>query len=639
MIKLDKTRIDSFVGNIIPLRLLGVEKFGLDPVSWCLEGEGVKMRTFTPDTPYAGWYGDCSPFTDGVLLTLCTPGEAKVIATHEGKEYVCEISVREMKKASSDDEMNYYVGDMHIHTSTACSKPNGREFFINQRTNEGCLSKALSMMHDEGRLDTTVVSDHACYVNRKEFFRGFTDAEDICGDDIIVFPGAESEIIQGERDRFGVPRCNSGEIVTHNSDEWACVRSWNEFVTILGRSPFGFCTLAHPNLFTIRTRGHGSFSLRRNNTPRFQRMLRYVEMGDGTDRGGNLIHENMYTEALDNGFHVSTTCSSDSHSLVWGYERIPGKTIVMAPEKTREAFLDAFLNNRAYASMTGNVKVRYSVNGHHAPTTLPWSTKYHFHGEISYFYEDPTTEIVGAELISDGGVPVMELNFDDFSEFDFDFESSTASWFFLRLWDSQGRKTWSVPIWTGREPFLPETSRLEPLDKTGFTVVEEKSGKDASVLVNNDPFMPWRGEEGTATLLLDMQEKKNIRGLGVYPRILFGPHIQETGFAPNKFLAEFPFRYRISTSLDGQTFKKKAEGVFRSYSEEEIVPFERHDARYIRLEILSTIGKNCKRKKFENAKVALAELTPFTRAEKEHIRPYHDEKLAGAENYLLEEKE
>lgn len=638
MIKLDKEVIDSFVGNVVPLRLLGVEKFGLDPIIWHLSGEGVKMRTFTPDTPSTGWYGDVVPFTDGVLLTLCNPGKACVTAVFEGKEYTCQIRVRQMKKASSDDDMNFYVGDMHIHTSNACSKPNGREFFANHRQ-EGACSETLSMMHDEGRLDTTVVSDHACFVNRKEFFRGFLDAEDICGDELIVFAGAESEIVQTERDRFGIPRINSGEIVTHNADQWAGVRCYDDFLRILGSCPYAFCTLAHPNFFSIRTRGQGSFSLRRNNTPRFQRLLRYVEMGDGTDRGGNLIHENMFTEALDNGFRVSTTCSSDSHSLVWGYERIPGKTIVMAPEKSREAFLDAFLSCRAYASSTGNVKVRYSVNGHHAPTTLPWGTKYRFHVEISYFYQDPTTEIVGAELISDGGVPVMELAPENFSNFDFEYESDKASWFFLRLWDRQGRRTWSVPIWTGREPALPDTSRYEPLEKTGFTVVEEKSGKDASVLVNDDPFSPWRSDGETASLLMDMQEKKDIRGLGVYPRSLYGPHIQETGKAPNQFLAEFPFRYVISTSADGESFRKMAEGVFRSCSEEEIVPFVRHDARFIRLEILSTVGKNCKRPEFAHAKIAIAELTPFTRAEKEHIRPYFDAKMEEKGNYLFDNKE
>jgi len=637
MVRLSKTSIQSFEGNIIPLRLLGVTEMGLDPVSWHMEGFGVQMRAFGPEIPTLGWFGDTDPFTDGVLLTLCAPGEATVTAIYDGQEYACHITVRERKKASSDDRMNYYIGDMHIHTTTACSKPNGRTI-LTERTDGSSIEIPLNMMHDEGRLDTTVVSDHACFVNRKEFFHGFTAAEDICGEDLIVFPGAESEIVQSEKDRYGVFRKNAGEIVTHNSDEYICGFSFEEFLNQFRRSPHMFCTLAHPHFYGNNSKGHGDFCLRRNDTPRFRQMLRYVEMGDGTDRGGNLAHEHMYSFALDNGFHVSTTCSSDSHSKLWGYERLPGKTIVMAPEKSREAFLDAFLSCRAYASMTGNVQIRYSVNGHHAPTTLPWNTKYHFHGEISYFYDDPSTVVCAGEVISDGGIPIKELHFEDFSSFEFDIESDTASWFYLRLWDSEGRKTWSVPIWTGREPFLPDTSHYEPLDKTGFTALEEKSGKDASILLNDDPFRPWRSDDTTASILIDMNEERYIRGLGYYPRILLGAHMKELELLSQNCLAECPFQYVLSTSVDGEHFEKRAEGVFRSFAEEEIIPFASHNARYIRLEILSTIGKYCRRKAFENASIAIAELTPYTRAEKKDVVAYYNQKLLEIENPLKETK-
>jgi hypothetical protein len=132
-----------------------------------------------------------------------------------------------------------------------------------------------------------------------------------------------------------------------------------------------------------------------------------------------------------------------------------------------------------------------------------------------------------------------------------------------------------------------------------------------------------------------MKEKKSIRGLGFYPRTLLGAHMKETGFLPKNFIAQNPYHYVISTSADGETFKKKAEGVFRTCSLEEIVPFEKSDVRYIRLEILSTVGAESHRKEFEDLGIALGELTPFTRAEKEDIRDYFNEKLEKIENPLL----
>lgn len=637
MIRLSKTQIHSFVGDIIPLRLLGVSAFGLDPIRWHLSGNCVQMRTFSPDV-CATWYGDLDPFTDGILLTLCSPGQAVVTAVYEGTEYSCNIYIRERKVAQPDDLMQYYLGDMHIHTSTACAYPNGREI-LTGRTDGSSIKRPLSMMHEEGKLDATVVSDHACFLNRKEFFSGFTTAEEICGEDLIVFPGAESEINQVEKDRYGVVRLNAGEIVTHNTDEYLDTRNWDAFLAHFSKSPYMFCTLAHPHIRSMNTKGHGDFSLRRNNTPRFRQMLRYVEMGNGTDREGNLLNEHMYSYALDNGFHVSTTCSSDAHSGTWGFNRMPGKTIIMAAEKSREAFLDAFLSCRAYGSMSGNVKLHYTVNGHTAPTTLPWATKYRFEVQISYFQDRPDTVICGGEVISDGGIPIKELSFSDFSSFSFDIESNTASWFYLRLWDSEGRKTWSVPVWTGREPFLSDTTHLVPLDKQAFTALDETGNTDASVLINDDPYCPWKSNACTASILIDMQEEKYLRGLGYYPRILLGAHMKETGQSIPEFLAEFPCQFIIYTAGNDKIFQKRAEGVFRSFSNEEVISFTAHNARYIRLEILSSIGKYSKRKDFANARIAIAELTPYTELIRNDMLAYYVDKLNQIKNPLIQSDE
>ena len=59
----------------------------------------------------------------------------------------------------------------------------------------------------------------------------------------------------------------------------------------------------------------------------------------------------------------------------------------------------------------------------------------------------------------------------------FEIPSDTASWFFLRLWDEEGRKTWSVPVFTGREPYLLHNDDLEELPKTGVTIVETMAVK------------------------------------------------------------------------------------------------------------------------------------------------------------------
>ena len=91
----------------------------MEEITWRLEGDCLDLKTFT-EPSYNQW--DDGDFTDGVLLTFLAPGEAKVIASYQGTDYVCHVVSREMKRASSEDKMEYFIGDMHVHTSTACSK-------------------------------------------------------------------------------------------------------------------------------------------------------------------------------------------------------------------------------------------------------------------------------------------------------------------------------------------------------------------------------------------------------------------------------------------------------------------------------------------------------------------------------------
>ncbi len=597
--QLSRESITSFVGDVLPLRLQGFENpLNQEGITWRTEGDSILLRTF-------------SGFSDGVLITFLAPGEAKVIATFEEQDYVCQIKVEERIAAKSDDKMNYYVGDMHIHTTNACSQGNGRQIVLTRSDNSAPL-KTIAMMRDDKLLDFTVISDHAGYLNDREFFRGFADAEDAGPMDLIVFPGCEGEISCYEKDRFGLVHKNSGEIVCVNAAAYGGFSSWGTFMKEYEKSPFTVATLAHPQIIGHSFNGVWNFELDRNNSPRFRQMIKLVEMGDGTDRSSNLIHECIYTKALDNGFRVSTTCSSDSHGPVWTYDRIPGKTIVMAPEKSKGAFLDALLNNRVYASMTGNVKVRYSVNGHVAPATLPLARAYEFSVDLSYFYEDPTTEIVKCQLISNGGLPVVEMDVTGKSHFTLQTRSDTSSWYFLRLVDSQGRKTWSCPVWTGREPIVDTGINLHPLSSEGFSVVEETSGKDASVLMCGDPMNEWISEGETASILIDMKEPQPVFALGHYPRIVVRKNYPKE-LLLSHVTKEYPYHYVISTSLDGETFTRRAEGAFRNYGGEEIVRFDRVKARFVRLEILSTVGKFSERAHYADAKVAMGEITLFDR--------------------------
>ena len=176
-------------------------------------------------------------------------------------------------------------------------------------------------------------------------------------DELVVFPGCECDVTVMEDDRYGIPIKRSGEIVCINSDDYEECTSWEEFYDAVAKKPYPICVLAHPQIVGFSKKGLWDFKLSENNTETMKHAVKLIEMGDGSNRQSNQIHELSYSVALDNGFKVSTTCSSDSHGPKWGFDVFPGKTMIMAKAKTKADFHDALMNRRVYASESGSVMI------------------------------------------------------------------------------------------------------------------------------------------------------------------------------------------------------------------------------------------------------------------------------------------
>ena len=597
--KISSENINSFVGNVLPLWLVCDEDISKEPIKWqTSDSDTVGIHTFEGNDPQS--------ITHGALLTLKKCGVAKVTAELDGVNYSCQVSVREMKRPSKDARLNYYIGDFHDHTSTT----HNHEKFANRETDFPI--DYINRIKNERLIDFSVISDHASVTNPRDFFRGFTDTELAQPMDAVILPGSESEVTVIEEDRFGIPYKNSGEIVSVNASNFKATRSWQEFYDVMSDSPFAVCIFAHPYVLGISTPGCWNFKFKKNNTPEMKALMKGIEMGNGNVGQSLFLFEAAYSLALDSGFRISCTCSSDSHGPIWGFNACPGKTVIMAEERSKEAFLAALLDRRFYATESGNVGLYYTVNGSPAASDLDPAATYKFHVELFPFRDEPDTAPVQCKLISDGGKTVKVVDCKNLSEFDFDVESDSASYFYLRLMDAEGRKTWSAPVWTGRTHSpLPDTDNVIPIDKTGFTVTEAESGLDASVLVNGDIREEWHSELKKASYVIDMQEEKTVSAFGYYtPYIIYKP-FKRAELSVAHIVGGFTSEYRISTSPDGVNYIPCAEGAIREYSGEEIIPFERHRARYVKFEVLTTAGQNSGRSERMDDKIVLAELSLF----------------------------
>ena len=615
-VKLSKTKIESFCGDVLPLHL----NFDMSyhdnlkkaEIEWSSDSDSVALRSFSGE--------DEMSFNNGVLLILNKVGSATVTAKLGNLEYKCEVTVCKMRHADAEEKMNYYVGDLHVHTTR---EHNHAKCAVRQ-TEFQC--DYIDYVKNENLLDFGVISDHGGTINDTDFFRGFCEVENAEPMDIVIFPGCEAEAVIREKDRFGILHQNGGEMVVFNTAGYGARYTWEEYRELFADSPLPVAIFAHPQAIGFSTPGIWNFNFKKNNNPEMLHMMRGVEMGDGSERQQNLIHEYAYSDALDAGFRVSTTCSSDSHGTPhklwpvdakndrrWGYYRFPGKTVIMSPEKSKEAFIDALRSNRFYATENGNVKLHYTVNGMTAPCDLPLADTYKFHVEVSCFKEEPAHMPINCRVISDGGEVLLELCGVDLSSFDFEIKSETARYFFLRFIDAGGYRTWSAPVWTGREFDKYEATELIPVDMSEFSATDISTGKDASAVIDGNPLNNWEGENDAPSILIDMKKEFEISALGNSSRSFDRKTytVDLTKYS-TLYTAGIPTHIAVFVSSDGENFIKVAETRCRTFGEEQIIRFPKTKARYVRFDVLSTVGNDTLPKNYGGTKVGIGNIAIFS---------------------------
>lgn len=599
-IRLSKRSIDTFRGNVVSLRLLSFHDVSRADIRWSSSDESVvSIRTFQGE-------GEDS-FSDGVLLTALSCGSAVIAAELNGETYTCPVSIREMRTASPEDTYQYYFGDFHAHTSEIHSRD---EFLM--RTDTHAID-AFSQVKEEGYFDTFVVSDHAVLVNDKDFFSKFIAAEATDSPDFVPFPGEECGVTIIEKDAYGRPHENSGEVVTFNTAGYAAADSWEEYFEKTSQNPLTIASFAHPQVLGWSVPGVWDFQLPIKTTPEMLARFHMIEMGNGGDRDQNLIHERVYSVALDCGYRIAPVSTSDCHSTPWGSNSLPGRTVILAPEKSREMFLDAILNARVYATENGLVKLWYTVNSCIPASTLPMAEDYRFHVDVSYFSQPAECEkTVFIEVVSDYGEVVYSQSVEpaDSLSLDFTVHSTTARYFFLRLHSEQGDRTWSPAVWTGREfdPCPISELKAAPVAKSEMRVVSCTPGSDPELLISGNPDVPWLSATTSAEFVLDLGAERSICAIGLWPHIVDrrDPEITE-----NFSCARFVSSVECYVSCDGVHFAKAGAGLVRSHGGEHRLRFNAQRARYLKVVLPHSTGSASRKTKYQSQPVMLAEIDVY----------------------------
>ncbi len=166
-----------------------------------------------------------------------------------------------------------------------------------------------------------------------------------------------------------------------------------------------------------------------------------LELFNGSDYGdADDIHPaGSYGEALDKGWHVGAIGAEDEHGTDWG---LPSdhKTVILAPELTRDALRQAMLDRRFYAVRRAGIRMTFTANGQQMGTRMTAATG-------SPVLLEATTDVAGAtvELVTSGGAVIASgagsLSVERPS-------SADERWYFVRVRDAGGQSiAYSSPVW------------------------------------------------------------------------------------------------------------------------------------------------------------------------------------------------
>ena len=595
---LSRESFSTFVGDVFPLWVKAEDGSDISSkdIFFTATNDGLLLRDFKNS-------GDFS-VPNGVLVTVMKAGRHAITASVEGQTLTLTVDAHPMKRSTSEEATNYYRGDMHTHTTMIHDPVKFASRTVDFHEDY------IAEIKKESLLDFGVISDHAETINDRDFFRSFVATEEGGAMRTTIFPGTESEIIHNETSRFGFPVRNSGEILTLNANGYILANGYKEFIDTFKDMPEPIVIFAHPQVI-----GWGDppamwdFAFPRFINEDMKRMVRGIEVIDGG--GANLNYEQSYSYALDAGYRVSPYADGDIHEK-WMQNRLPHCTVLIATENTKEALLDAVRSGRAYATESGTVKLRYTVNGSVAPADLTPANEYRFHIELNTFDGNDEALPVSLRVISDYGKTVYEASFEGKKTFDFTVRSTTARYFYLRFLDKNGLRTISCPVYTGRAyDDFAALPALRPMDMSGFTATETESGADASAVIDGNIFNAYHSDKKTASILIDMKSEKTIAGIGiVVPYVTRGPMV-DGHYTLSEPIESIPADIEIYTSRDGKTFTKQADFYCRIFADEDIIRFAPHDARYVRFDVLSTVGARSGQAEYADAKTGIGNLTVF----------------------------
>lgn len=184
--------------------------------------------------------------------------------------------------------------------------------------------------------------------------------------------------------------------------------------------------------------------------PELNKVLRLIEVGNGSSPRKYIRCESYYYKLLDLGWHLGAVNGQDNHGSNWGND--DNLTVILAEALSKDLLIDSMKRLRTYSTETRSLKLVFKANGLCMGSkiiTTPGSSIYF---EIAA--EDNLSKIEKIQLISNEGRVISE------AKYDYLFQTVWRSclpankketWYIVKVIHSNGKWGISSPIFVKTE--------------------------------------------------------------------------------------------------------------------------------------------------------------------------------------------
>ncbi|GAA0087027.1 hypothetical protein UT300007_34680 [Clostridium sp. CTA-7] len=389
------------------------------------------------------------------------------------KDTLGNLTEQEWKFTIGEQKKNLYFGQLHSHTN------------ISDGT--GTIDEAYKYAENNAKVDFLAVTDHSNWFDNDKLAnisdgskseawkKGLSAADKYNKDGNFVAIYGYEMTWSGSTGGYGhMNTFNTPGFETRTNSKMDLKNYYNTLKT----QKQSLSQLNHPG------KTFGDFSDFAYYDAEIDKQVTLIEVGNGEGAirsSGYFPSYEYYTRALDKGWHVAPTNNQDNHKGRWGNANT-ARTVIEAPNLSRDAVYEAIRERRVYATEDENLKISYEINGNTMGSILGKTDSLDF--KVNVEDMDSGDTIKKISIIGDGGKVVKSIDNVNSTtkEWSFTLDKSVSSYYYVRVDQSDRDIAVTSAIWAGDR----ENVGISTVDSDTEVIVAGEEFNIGTTIYNNE---------------------------------------------------------------------------------------------------------------------------------------------------------